>query len=95
MAGKKGHGGQKGRSGGARTPRDPAAAKKPGPLIRSNREAPFDVERSRALKILILASGQVYTPEAVRDLLSRQIDALYEDYERPILAAAEAEGLIV
>lgn len=77
--------GAKGRSGGARTPRDPARAKKRGPLIRSNRDAPFDSERARSLKVLIIARGWAYTPETVRNILSELIDAEWADYERPIL----------
>ena len=66
--------GAKGRSGGARTPRDPANAKKPGPLIRSNRAAPLDDARAARLKELIVARGWAYTPEAVRALFSELID---------------------
>ena len=60
--------GQKGKSGGARTPRDPATAKKRGPLIVSNRDAPLDKERARALKLLILSRGWEYTPQSVARL---------------------------
>lgn len=87
--------GQKGKSGGARTPRDPATAKKRGPLIVSNRDAPLDKERARALKLLILSRGWEYTPQSVARLLAELIDAAYEEYERPILADAEAEGYIL
>lgn len=87
--------GKKGRSGGARTPRDPARAKKRGPLIRSNRDAPFDGDRARSLKVLVIARGWAYTPETVRDILSELIDAAWNDYERPILDDAEAEGLVI
>lgn len=85
--------GKKGRSGGARTPRNPATAKKRGPLIRSNRDAPLDSERARSLKVLIIARGWEYTPETVRTLLNELIDAAWEEYERPILE--DAEGLVL
>lgn len=87
--------GTKGKSGGARTPRDPATAKKRGPLIVSNRDAPFDKEHARALKILILATGQAYTAETVRDFLSRCIKREYEDYEASLAPDLEAEGYIL
>lgn len=79
--------GKKGRSGGA--------GRNQGRLIRSNRDAPFDTERARSIKVLILARGWPYTAENVRKLLNELIDAAWDEYERPILQAAEEEGLIV
>ena len=61
----------------------------------SNRDAPLDKERARALKLLILSRGWEYTPQSVARLLAELIDAAYEEYERPILADAEAEGYIL
>lgn len=76
--------GKKGRSGGA--------GRGQGRLILSNRDAPLDKERARAVKILILARGQQYNAESVRELLSGLIDAAYAEYEQPLLDAAEAEA---
>lgn len=79
--------GKQGKSGGAR--------KGAGRLIRSNRDAPFDTDRARAIKVLIISRGWPYTAENVRRILDELIDAAWEEYERPILRDAEAEGLIL
>jgi CO dehydrogenase/acetyl-CoA synthase alpha subunit len=79
--------GKQGKSGGAR--------KGAGRLIRSNRDAPFDTERARALKVLVISRGWPYDAAHVRHMLDELIDVAWEDYERPILREAEAEGLII
>lgn len=85
--------GKKGRSGGARTPRDPANAKKRGPLITSG--FTLDKETAREIKILIMAAGKPYTGENVAVQIAAWSRAAWDEYERPILAAAEEEGLIL
>lgn len=73
--------GAKGRSGGARIPRDPATAKKPGPLIR---RVVLDKETAHEIKVLIAARGQPYTAERVADQIAAWSRHAWQSYEAGI-----------
>ena len=84
--------GKRGRSGGARTPRDPATAKKSGPPIR---RVVLDKETAHEIKVLLLASGQPYTAENVAAQIAAWSRQAWESYEASIAGDLEAEGYIL
>jgi len=71
--------GKKGRSGGARTPRNPATAKKSGPPIR---RVVLPPETAREIKVLLLAAGQQHTAENVAAQISAWSRQAWNSYER-------------
>lgn len=84
--------GKKGRSGGARTPRDPATAKKRGPLIR---RVALEKDAAHEIKVLLLAAGREYTAENVAAQIAIWSRQAWEDYEAGIAPDLEAEGYIL
>ena len=84
--------GTKGKSGGARTPRDPATAKKRGPLIK---RVTLDKETAQEIKVLLLAAGKEYTEANVSKLIWEWSVAAWERYEASIAPDLEAEGYIL
>lgn len=84
--------GKKGRSGGARTPRDPARAKKSGPPIR---RVVLPPETAHEIKVLLLAAGQAYTVENVATQIAAWSRQAWESYEASIAPELEAEGYIL
>lgn len=80
--------GKKGRSGGARTPRDPATAKKRGPLIR---RVALEKDAAHEIKVLLLAAGREYTAENVAAQIAIWSRQAWEDYEAGIAPDLAAE----
>lgn len=86
MAGKKGH------SGGARTSRDPASAKKRGPPIQ---RVVLDKETAHEIKVLLLAASQPYTAENVAAQIAVWSRQAWQSYEASIAGDLEAEGYVL
>ena len=84
--------GKKGRSGGARTPRDPAKAKKSGPPIR---RVVLDKDTAQEIKVLLLAASQPYTAENVAAQIAAWSRQAWNSYEASIAPDLEAEGYIL
>ena len=79
--------------GGARTPRDPAKAKKRGPLLK---RVSLPDETAREIKIVLLAAGKPYTVESVVALIGEWSRAAWVDYEASIApSGAEWEGEVL